>query len=195
MPAETDYHAAAVDMLGLAERERVLPERAVDYPAAVVEWFLLGRLDELHLTGQRLTVGPGFYVYVDEGDDPPVYHDEEGLMSVSFSNFAFDLAAAERLRGQHLTATGPVPDAAALEWLGQQLKPGPVTRTDGVEIHRFYGPHEYATVRWAPEGEAEWSLQGDSEQTLAALRKLVDQAGGVAPRGPLSKLVRRTRKR
>ena len=183
-------------MLGLvAARERVLPERAVDYPAAVVEWFLLGRLDELDVSDQRLTVGPGFYVYVDEGDDPPVYHDEEGLMSVSFSNFAFDLTAAERLRGRHLSATGPVPNEASLAWLAERLRPGPVTRSEGIEIHRFYGPHEYATVRWAPEGDAVWHLQADSPEALEALREVVDRVGGVAPRGPLSKLMRRPRKR
>ena len=82
MPPEAEYHAAALDMLGAApERERMLPERAVRYPAAVVEWFLLGQLEALEVTEQRLRVAPGFYVYVDEGDDPPVYHDDEGLVS------------------------------------------------------------------------------------------------------------------
>ena len=96
-------------------------------------------------------MAPEFYVYVDEGDDPPVYHDDEGLVSVSFSNFAFDLVAAQRLRGLHLSARGPVPDDAALARLA--LRRGPVTRTEALVIHRFYGPHEYATVRWTPGAE------------------------------------------
>lgn len=183
MPAETEYHGAALDLLGAAiPSERMLPERAVDYPAAVIEWFLHGQLDTLDRDGERLRVGPGFYVYIDEGDDPPVYHDDEGLVSLSFSNFAFDLAAAGRQRGPHVSATGPVPKPKSLEWLGGQLKAGPVTETDELVIHRFYGAHEYATVRWSPGGDAQWHLQADSEASLDELRALVDRAGGVPTR-------------
>ena len=191
MPPEAEYHSAALDLLGAApERERMLPERAVTYPAAVVEWFVLGQLEELEVTGQRLRVAPEFYVYVDEGDDPPVYHDDEGLVSVSFSNFAFDLVAAQRLRGLHLSATGPVLDDAALARLA--LRRGPVTRTEALVIHRFYGPHEYATVRWAPGAEeAVWHLEADSERALDALRETIDRVAGVPRRGLISKLARR----
>lgn len=197
MPAETEYHGAALDLLGVAiPAERMLPERAVDYPAAVVEWFLHGQLDALDRDGDRLRVGPGFYVYLDEGDDPPVYHDDEGLVALSFSNFAFDLAAAGRTRGgNHLSATGPVPKPKSLEWLGGQLKPGPVTETDELVVHRFYGPHEYATVRWAREGEAHWHLEADSQEALDALRAIIDRVAGVAPRGLIGRLARRNSKR
>ncbi len=183
MPAETEYHAAALDLLGVAiPAERMLPERAIDYPASVVEWFLYGQLDALDRDGERLRVGPGFYVYLDEGDDPPVYHEDEGLVSLCFSNFAFDFAAAQRLRGRHVSATGPVPKAKSLEWLGGQLKAGPVTETDDLVIHRFYGPHEYATVRWAPGDQAQWHLEADSQPALDALRETVDRVGGIPTR-------------
>ncbi|MDA0171800.1 hypothetical protein OJ998_22050 [Solirubrobacter taibaiensis] len=191
MPPEAEYHSAALDLLSAApERERMLPERAVTYPAAVVEWFVLGQLEELEVDEQRLRVAPEFYVYVDEGDDPPVYHDDEGLVSVSFSNFAFDLVAAQRLRGLHLSATGPVLDDASLARLA--LRRGPVTRTDALVIHRFYGPHEYATVRWTPGAEeAVWHLEADSERALDALRETIDRVAGVPRRGLMSKLARR----
>lgn len=170
-------------MLGLGpERVRVLPEHAVTYPAAVIEWFVAGQLETLEEVDGRLYVGPGFYVALDEGDDPPVYHDEEGVIALAYSNFAFDLAAAHRLRGRHLTATGPVPKDRALTWLGGQLNAGPVTKTHDLEIHRFYGPHEYATVRWAPGGEAQWALEADSPEALDELRTLVDRVAGVPPR-------------
>ena len=116
-------------------------------------------------------VAPGFYVYIDEGDDPPVYHDEEGLVSVSYSNFVFDLVAAQRLRGQHLSASGPVPDDGKLASLA--LRRGPVTRTDALVIHRFYGPHEYATVRWAP-GDRERRVEPGGRLRAGARRPARD---------------------
>jgi hypothetical protein len=131
-------------------------------------------------------------VRIDEGDDPPVYHDEEGLISVSYSNFVFDLVAAQRLRGQHLSASGPVPDDGKLASLA--LRRGPVTRTDALVIHRFYRPHEYATARWAPGDEiAVWNLEADSDRALDALRETIDRVAGVPRRGLMSKLARRKR--
>lgn len=193
MLVETEYHRAALELLGVAiPAERMLPERAVDYPPSVIEWFLHGQLDALDRDGERLRVGPGFYVYLDEGDDPPVYHEDEGLVSLSFSNFAFDLAAAGRQRERHISASGPVPTAKRLEWLGEQLKPGPVTETEELVVHRFYGAHEYATVRWSPGGDAHWHLEADSEQALETLRETVDRAGGVPTRRGM---LRRRRKR
>lgn len=183
-------------MLGAASTgERMIAEHAVTYPAAVVEWFALGQLDELEVVDGRLRVAPEFHVSLEEGDDPPVYHDTEGLVSLAFSNFAFDLAAVGRLQGMHLSARGPVPDAAALQWLGETLRRGPVTQTAGLELHRFYGPHEYATVRWAPGEDAEWHLEADSQAALDALRATVDRVAGVPPRGLLKRLVPRRRAR
>ncbi|MBE2316846.1 hypothetical protein DVA67_012755 [Solirubrobacter sp. CPCC 204708] len=185
MPEGNSFHAAARDMLGAA------PEAVqADVPAAVAEWPLEGLAE----TRDRVRVAPGFYVRRDEGDDPPVY-DEEGRVSLSYSNFVFDLAAAGRLKGQHLGAKGPIPGEAGLEWLAGRLKPGPVTATEALVIYRFYGPHEYATVRWGAEGDAEWHLEADSPAALQALRETVDRVGGVAPRGPASRLLRRRRKR
>jgi hypothetical protein len=182
-------------MLGAAsEGERVIAAHAVTYPAAVIEWFALGQLEDLELVDGRLRVAPEFYVAVDEGDDPPVYHEHEGLVSLAFSSFAFDLAAAGRLRGLHLSARGPVPKESGLAWLGEQLKPGPVTKTAGIEIHRFYGLHEYATVRWTPGEEAEWHLEADSQAALDTLRVRVERVGGVAPRRLAGRLFRRKRK-
>jgi hypothetical protein len=185
VPPEAEYHQAALDMLGAApglhSRDRTLP-------AAVAEW-----LDAPEVSGNRAHVAPGFYVYIDEGDDPPVYHDDEGLISVSYSNFVFDLVAAQRLRGQHLSASGPVPDDGKLASLA--LRRGPVTRTDALVIHRFYGPHEYATVRWAPGDEiAVWNLEADSDRALDALRETIDRVAGVPRRGLISKVARRKRK-
>lgn len=159
----------------------------------MIEWYLHGQLDALDTAEERLGVAPGFYVYLDEGDDPPVYHDDEGLVALSFSHFAFDLAAARRLRGQHLSAEGPVPSETDLRWLGEQLAPGPVTQTEDLEVHRFYGPHEYATVRWASGGDATWHLEADSQPAMDALRTTVDRVAGVAKRGLIGRLARRKR--
>jgi hypothetical protein len=131
-----------------------------------------------------------FYVRLDEGDDPPTYDnndefDEErldriewNLLSVSFSNFIFDAVCLGRLHAARhqtfFTVTGPVPDTVELEALGRLLRPGPVTRTDELEGHRFFGPHELLTVRWPHEGEADWHLQADSQEALDGLRAAVD---------------------
>jgi hypothetical protein len=45
-----------------------------------------------------------------------------------------------------------------------------VTRTAELERHRFFGPHEYVWVRWAPGEEAEWHAEADSRPALDALR-------------------------
>jgi hypothetical protein len=187
VPAASEYHAATIDMIGAAPAPHPL-DRTL--PAAVTEW-----LDAPEVVGGRVLVAPDFYVYLDEGDDPPVYHEAEGLVAMSYSNFVFDLAASTRLSGRHLSATGPVPSAKSLQWLAGRLKPGPVTETEELTIHRFYGPHEYATVRWGRAGEAQWHLEADSEDALDALRQAVDRVGGVAPRGLARRLVPRKRAR
>jgi hypothetical protein len=183
VPAE--YHAATLDMLGAPAPQHPL-DRTL--PAAVAEW-----LDAPEVVDGRVRVAPDFYVYADEGDDPPVYHEHEGLVSVAYSHFVFDLVAAQRLQGQHLTATGPIPPDKSLEWLAGELKPGPVTTTEDLVLYRFYGPHEYATVRWGAEGDAQWHLEADSPAALDALRALVDRAAGVPRRGLLSRIARRRR--
>ena len=64
-------------------------------PAAVIEWFALGQLEDLELVDGRLPVAPEFYVAVDEGDDPPgLPRATRASSRVAFSSFAFDLAAA-----------------------------------------------------------------------------------------------------
>jgi hypothetical protein len=183
VPAE--YHAAALDMLGAPPPQHPL-DRTL--PAAVAEW-----LDAPEVVDGRVRVAPDFYVYLDEGDDPPVYHEQEGLVSVSYSSFVFDLVAAQRLRGQHLSATGPIPKEKALQWLATRLTAGPVTMTGDLVIHRFYGPHEYATVRWSQDDDAQWHLEADSPAALDALRELVDRAAGVPQHGLMSRLARRKR--
>ena len=132
-----------------------------------------------------------FYVRVDEGDDPPTYdnNDEFGeerldriqwnFLSASFSNFIFDAVCIGRLHAvRHqtfFTVTGPVPGTAELQALGRVLRPGPVTLTDEVEGHRFFGPHELLTVRWPRDGEADWHLQADSQEALDGLRAAVGE--------------------
>jgi hypothetical protein len=196
VPPEVEYHAAALDMLGVPADRHPLDDYDVTLPAAVAEWLEVGHLDDLAvLDERRLRVAKdaarAFYVVLDEGDDPPVY-DEHGTVSARFSDFIFDLVSAGRLGGRHhLGASGPVPNAKALAWLGEQLRPGPVTRLDDVEIHRFYGRHEYATVRWTAGGSAEWRLEADSPEALDALRELVDRVAGVPARGLLRRLSRR----
>jgi hypothetical protein len=221
------------------DRERELVERQerceTTFPASVVEWFALThgeRLFEEHSNQDRLVpvdeLGDpdetdqgylcvalenqgvvAFYVRLDEGDDPPVYdnNDEFGaedlsqvgwnLLSASFSNFVFDMCTIARLqgrrRGLHLSASGPIPDDHRLALVRARLTPGPVTRTPDTELHRFYGPHEYATVRWTPGSDepAQWQLEADSEPALDELRALVDSAAGVPRRGLLTRLGRR----
>ena len=198
VPPEVEFHAAALEMLGVPADRHPLGDYDVTLPAAVAEWLEVGHLDDLVILDDRLRVavdpqrGTDFYVDLDQGDDPPVY-DAHGTVSASFSDFLFDLVSAGRLQGQHLSATGPIPDRKALAWLGGQLKPGPVTRQDDLEIHRFYGRHEYATVRWTAESQAEWRLEADSPEALDALRELVTRVAGVAPRGLLKRLSRRKR--
>ena len=69
-------------------------------------------------------------------------------------------------------------DDAALARLA--LRRGPVTRTEALVIHRFYGPHEYATVRWAPgDEEAVWHLEADSDGRSTPYARLVDRVAGV----------------
>jgi hypothetical protein len=219
------------------ERERVLAERerhnGVSFPAAVTEWFALedgdrlfheksnqDRLEALEELGDPDETRQGylrvaienqgvvaFYVRLDEGDDPPVYdnNDEFGeeqldriswnLVSVCFSNFVFDMLCIGRLqayrRDLHVRATGRAPHATHLDALGRRLRPGPVTRTADVEVHRFFGPHEYATVRWEPGGEAEWHLEADSPEALDALRGVVE---GLVELPPPPEPPRRVRK-
>src|SRR4051794_10022023 len=203
------------------ERERLIAGRERDcdaaFPAAVVEWFALqdahelfhdnsnqDRLEALEELGDPRETRQGylrvalenqavvaFYVRLDEGDDPPVYDNNDEFLeeqldriawnrvSVSFSNFVFDMVCIGRLHAHrhelYLNATGNVPDAAALASLGRRLRPGPVTRTAELEVHRFFGPHEYATVRWTePGGPAQWHIEADSAEALAALRAAVD---------------------
>lgn len=198
VPPEVEYHAATLDMLGVPADRHPLDVYEVMLPAAVAEWLEVGHLDDLVVLEDRLRVavdpqrGTDYYVDLDQGDDPPVY-DDHGQVSACFSDFLFDLVSAGRLSGQHLAATGPVPSAKSLAWLGGQLKPGPVTRAGDTEIHRFYGRHEYATVRWSADSEAQWRLQADSPEALDALRALVDRVGGVPTRGLLKRLARRKR--
>jgi hypothetical protein len=197
-------------------RERLIARReracGVAFPAAVVEWFGLDdahrlfednsnqdRLEELDELGDPAETRQGylrvawenqgvvaFYVRLDEGDDPPVYdnNDEFGQedlaqvswnpVSVSFSNFVFDMVSIGRLHAlfprMWVATKGPAPGAAGLEALARRLRPGPVTHTAEVEVHRFFGPHEYVTVRWEPEGEADWHVEADSRPALDALR-------------------------
>ena len=201
------------------QRERALAERerhnGVPFPAAVVEWFSLedgdrlfhdnsnqDRLEALEQLGDPDETRQGylrvaienqgvvaFYVRLDEGDDPPVYDNNDEFLeeqldriswnrvSACFSNFVFDMLCIGRLqayrRDLYVRATGRAPDAADLHALGRRLRPGPVTRTPDVEVHRFFGPHEYATVRWEPDGGAEWHLEADSPEALDALRDAV----------------------
>lgn len=185
-------------MLGVPADRHPLDDYTVTLPASVAEWLQVGHLDDLVILEDRLRVavdpqrGTDFYVDLDRGEDPPVY-DAGGQVSASFSDFLFDLVSAGRLRGQHLNATGPVPSEKALSWLAGELKPGPVTRLGDERIHRFYGRHEYASVRWTADSQAEWRLEADSPEALDALRALVDRVGGVPTRGLLKRLARRKR--
>src|SRR4051794_3196122 len=197
------------------ERERLIAGRERDcdaaFPAAVVEWFALqdahelfhdnsnqDRLEAIEELGDPRETRQGylevaienqgvvaFYVRLDEGDDPPVYDNNDefleedlarvswNLVSLSFSSFVFDMVSLCRLRAHSLpqkwvATPGPPPDAGGLEALGRRLRPGPVTRTEKFERHRFFGPHEYVWVRWPPEGEAEWYVEADSHAALDA---------------------------
>jgi hypothetical protein len=216
----TEHHRAALELLGVSpaiapERQRLIAEReracGVAFPPAVVEWFALepahDRFEPLEQLGDaddtrqgRLRVAlenqVAYYVRLDEGDDPPVY-DEGELLSLSFSNFVFDMVCKGRLggrsRGLFLSAESEPPQEQHLEALGRRLRPGPATRTEGFELHRFFGPHEYATVRWEREGRATWTLEGDSPVALDGLRAAIDEVVTLPPRreGAAKRLRRR----
>jgi hypothetical protein len=192
------------------EREQLIAEReracGVTFPAAVVEWFALEGAEELfeHYSNEdRLTpleeLGDpedtrqgylevaienqavvAFYVRLDEGDDPPVYdnNDEFGepldevnwnRISQTFTNFIFDMVSIARLHAIRnqlwFEAEGrPPADAPA------GLRPGPETRTAEGEVRRFYGPHELVRARWAPGDEvAHWYVEADTPERLAEL--------------------------
>jgi hypothetical protein len=187
----------------IAERERAC---GVPFPPSVVEWFALedaaalfhdnsnhDRLEPLESLGDPAETRQGylcvavenqgvvaFYVRLDEGDDPPVYDNndefhQEDLSRIawnrlwdSFSNFVFDMVSIGRLhafgRDLWLETEGPVPagDPAG-------LRPGPVTHGEA-EVRRYFGPHEYVFVRWAPgAATAHWQLQADSPERLDEL--------------------------
>jgi hypothetical protein len=225
------------------ERRRLIAERehacGVAFPPSVVEWFALedaaalfhdnsneDRLEPLESLGEPAETRQGylrvavenqavvaFYVRLDEGDDPPVYdnNDEFGQedlsriawnpLSASFSNYVFDMASIGRLhafgRDLWLETEGPVPtgDLAG-------LRPGPVTRGEA-EIRRFFGPHEHATVRWAPgAGTAQWQLQADSPERLDDLAASLGFTDALAARrrpqtskGAAARLLARLRRR
>jgi len=207
----------------IAERERLC---GVKFPAAVVEWFALADAERLFHENSNeddlVTLAElgdpeetrqgylrvaienqavvAFYVRLDEGDDPPVYDNNDEflepqldridwqLLSVSYTNFIFDMVCVHRLRAYprklYLEATADPPDAAALAVLSRRLRPGPVKSTSEVELRRFFGPHEYAYVRWSPGGEAQWHIEADSPEVLAELRAALEGIVGFPPPSP-----------
>lgn len=151
-----------------------------------------------------------FYVRLNEGDDPPTYDNNDefleeqlarvawNLVSASFSNFVFDALCIGRLHatrhGTFIAVTGPVPGAADLAALGRRLRPGPVTRTDELEGHRFFAPHELVTVRWTHGDAADWHLQADSQEALDGLRAAVDEIITLPPPPPPARPRRRQKR-
>jgi hypothetical protein len=197
----------------IAERERA---RGVAFPSSVVEWFALeDAADVFHDNSNHDSLVPlaqlgdpaevrqgylrvalenqavvAFYVRLDEGDDSPVYDNNDEFLqedlsriawnrlSVSFSTFVFDMVAVGRLHAHSrrlvMSADGPAPDEAQLERVGRRLRRGPVTRIEG--------QHEYLTVRWRPDGPAEWHAEADSPEALEELRRAVADVVPLAPR-------------
>jgi hypothetical protein len=205
------------------ERQRLIAAReracGAAFPPSVVEWFALEHadalfydnsnqdsLEPLESLGEPAETRQGylrvalenqgvvaFYVRLDEGDDPPVYdnNDEFGQedlsriawnrLSVSFTNFVFDMVSIGRLhafgRDLWLETEGPVPaeDPAG-------LRPGPATHGEA-EVRRFFGPHEQVGVRWEPGAEtAQWQLQADSAERLSELAGALGFADALAAR-------------
>ena len=152
----------------------------VVFPASVREWFCLegakrmfdatgyhlesleelGRPDETRQGCLRVATEiqavVGWYVRLDESDDPPVYDnndqwEEEDLSNVdwnpnsaSFTNFVFDTIATSHFdgwgRGCYLTATAEQPGTEVLEQLRKHFEEGPRTESPR-KVYRFFDEH------------------------------------------------------
>lgn len=138
-----------------------------------------------------------WYVRLSEGDDPPVYDNNdqwnENLaetawrqISVSFSNFIFDMISSYRFQGWylgwHLTAAEPLPDATTLSAMRKWFQEGPTTDTPDSKVYRFFTPEGLIVIRSiAPEdravGMAEWSIETGSQEALLEFGRKVWSLG------------------
>jgi hypothetical protein len=215
------------------QRERLIAEReracGVAFPASVVAWFALDgaeqlfhdnsnedRLVALEELGDPDETRHGylqvaienqavvaFYVRLDEGEDPPVYDNNDQFdepldeiswnrISETFTNFIYDMVAMARLgaarSGLWFEGDGRPPSGPPAG-----LRPGPETRTAELEMRRFHGPHEFVWARWAPgEDVASWQVQADTPERLAELADELGLADALAAR---RKAQRRPRRR
>jgi Transposase IS66 family len=202
----------------IEERERVC---GVRFPASVREWFAVqgaealfhdntneDDLEKLEELGDSAETRQGYlrvatenqsvvawYVRLDEGDDPPVYHNNDEWnedlsktnwqeSSVTFTNFIFDMISSDCfdgwLSGLHWSAKDSMPDEATLDRLRGWFQQGSTTDVSGLKIYRFFttqgviairseGPDDFAN------GTAEWSIDAASREALLDFgRKLWD---------------------
>jgi hypothetical protein len=209
--------ALPVDRAALIEeRERLC---GVRFPASVREWFTVqdaealfhdntndDHLEKLVELGAAAETSQGYlrvatenqavvawYVRLGEGDDPPVYHNNDEWNkdlsktdwqtdSVTFTNFIFDMISGHHFRGwytgMHLTAKDSLPDEATLAQLRGWFRRGPTTDVPGSKVYRFFTTEGVIAIRSVTAEDlasrsAEWSVEaGSPEALLEFARKL-----------------------
>ena len=175
---QTGHHLEPLEELGGAEETRQGYLRVATEAQAVVGW----------------------YVRLDESDDPPVHDnndqwDEQDLNNVdwnfysaSFTNFIFDTIATLHFdgwgRGCYLLATAEQPGIEVLKLLRAHFKEGPRTRSPG-KVYRFFDEHAVITIASnRPEhfenSTAEWTVDADSREAPYQRTKLIWPYHGLA---------------
>jgi len=206
----------------IEERERVCGTR---FPASVREWFAVqaaealfhdntneDRLEKLEELGDPAETRQGYlrvatenqavvawYVRLAEGDDPPVYHNNDEwnedlsktnwqAQSATFTNFIFDSISSHRFggwsSGMHLSAQDSLPDAATLDRLRVWFQQGPTTDAPGSKLYRFFTTQGVIVIRSVERdlanGTAEWSIEADSPEALLDFGRKVWDVGTLA---------------
>ncbi len=203
-------------MAALEQRETVCKTR---FPASVREWLSLPGVESIfhdrsnddHLEPVDALGDPGetaqgwlrvakenqwvvaWYVRLDEGEDPPVYHNNDEWnedlaltdwqeTSPSFSAFIFDMLADDCFgrgcSGLLLSAVDRLPGPEELKALESWFRKGPVTCTPDYSVYRFADAQTLVTIEAGsafelPPGKAKWRLRtADAEALFSAGRKL-----------------------
>lgn len=208
-----------VDRIAAIEaRERIC---GAQYPASVREWFALENAEALfhdntnddhlielaelgdpaetkqgylHVANENQGV-VGWYVRLAEGDDPPVYHNNDDWnedlsktdwqpISETFTNFIFDMISTQCFRGwysgAYLTANDRLPDQKTLSLLQARFQQGPTTDLIDAKVYRFFTWEGMIAIRcvtpeYLANGSAEWTIDtGTSEALLDFAQKLWD---------------------
>src|SRR5262245_30494683 len=187
----------------IEERERAC---GVRFPASVREWFAIesaeklfyentnqDHLEKLSDLGNPKEIAQGYlrvatenqgvvawYVRLDEGDDPAVYHNYDELNedlskttqldAKTFTNFIFDMISSEHFhgwyKGMRLSAEDQWPSVDDLRLLRGWFQEGPKTEAPDSKVYRFFNTRGIVTIRAVtPEhfasATAEWNVEAD----------------------------------